>query len=239
METIRHRTLKRLAVQFLRERGCLVAAQEVRCPLTRYLVDAAGYIDRGPPDRAATPARVPPQTVLVECKQERGDFLRDSARTDALLARRGELERLRGLIEERRIKVHEPHLRRGGVSLFAELEEWDFARSRLRGYRQVQRELRRLDRLIYGQTKFFMIAHYRLADELYLAAPRGMIDRRELPAGWGLLEVPMRRRAHPAAIRMTVEATPLAARPEHRQRLLRNIAVAACRDLMRLDGALG
>ncbi len=236
VETIMHSLLQTLAVEFLRSLGSPAAATEVRCPIARYRVDVAGYLDRWPdvPAVGAGPGadrrRPSPRTVIIECKCSRGDFLRDRGETDRLLAHRDALDRMRRGIEERRIKAHEPHLRRSGSSLFPELEQWDFAASRLRGYRQVVRDLRRIDRALYGQTKFFMVARYALADRLYLAAPRGMIRPRELPRGWGLLEC-----APPArALGTAVEAPELPARPEHRARLLRNIAASACRHLARL-----
>jgi len=240
METATHLQLKRLAVGFLRTLGCRAVATEVGCPIARYRVDVAGYLDREHegPDRwrspmsntshTSRPDPVDPRTVMVECKQSRGDFLRDARERDQLLAERAELDRLRRGIEERRVKVHEPHLRRSGSALFPELEIWDFDASRLRGYRRVVRRIRRLERRLYGETKFFMIARYRLADRLYLAAPRGLIGRGELPAGWGLLE--QRRDGEP--LQETVEAPSMSTRPVHRLRLLRNIAVAASRTIL-------
>ena len=234
LETTTHLQLKHLAVGFLRDLGCRAVATEVGCPIARYRVDAAGYLDREhvDPDQWRSPATRPdpvdPRTVLVECKQSRGDFLRDSRERDQLLAERVELDRLRRGIEERRVKVHEPHLRRSGSALFPELEVWDFAASRLRGYRRVVRRIRRLERRLYGETKFFMIAGYRLADRLYLAAPQGLIRRGELPAGWGLLE--QGRDGGP--LHEAVEAPSMSTRPAHRLRLLRNIAVAASRTIL-------
>jgi hypothetical protein len=232
METTTHLQLKHLAVGYLRSLGCPAVATEVGCPIARYRVDVAGYLDRehvgtyqGPTSR---PGPVDPRTVMVECKQSRGDFLRDCRKRDQLLAERAELERLRRGIEERRVKLHEPHLRRSGSALFPELETWDFDASRLRGYRRVVRRIRRLERRLYGETKFFMIARYRLADRLFLAAPRGLIGRGELPAGWGLLE--LHRDGEP--LRETVEAPSMSTRPVHRHRLLRNIAVAASRTVL-------
>ena len=234
MESSSHLELKYLAVGFLRDLGCRAVATEVGCPIARYRVDAAGYLDRehDDPDRWRSPRSRPdpvdPRTVMVECKQSRGDFLRDSRERDRLLAERAELDRLRRGIEERRVKVHEPHLRQSGSALFPELEVWDFQASRLRGYRLVVRRIRRLERRLYGETKFFMIARYRLADRLYLAAPQGLIRRSELPAGWGLLE--QCRDGEP--LRVSVEAPSMSTRPVHRLRLLRNIAVAASRTVL-------
>jgi hypothetical protein len=255
METAAHQRLKQLAVAFLREHGCPAVAIEVRCPIRRYRVDVAGYADTIGLERPflgegspMTPngqtsghgrrrrARRPPRTVLIECKQSRADFLRDRRDTNRLLNLRADLDRFRRSLEENRIKVEEPHLRRAGSALFAELEEWDFAASRLPAYREVLRRLRRLDRMLHGETKFCMAARYALADRLYIAAPRGLVRRRELPPGWGLLECPgsALKDEDPNAdlfgrsrLEVTVRSPILTPREEYRQRLLRNIAVAA------------
>ncbi len=248
METRAHCTLKMLAIEFLRSLGCQAVATEVSCPIARYRLDVAGYLDTVPvaePRRAGPRRRrCKPQTVLIECKQSRVDFLRDRRDTDRLLRLREELHRIRRHIEERRIKVNEPHLRCSGSSLFPELEVWDFSASRSRGYRRVLGKIRRLERQLYGETKFFTIARYRLADQLYVAAPWGMIRRRELPCGWGLLEYPRRRLTLPhvaggrsrGALRVAVEAPPQATRTALQLRLLRNIAVAASRTIGATDG---
>lgn len=251
METKAHQTLKRIAGEFLRLRGCRILAREVQCPLSRYRVDIAGYLDvRVAGDSGSGQAavrRCEPRTIMIECKQSRGDFLRDAERIAPLLELREQYQRMGASIEEHRIKRCEPQLRRAGTSLFAELDEWDFAASRLAGYRRVLRRLRRLDEKIHGNTKFFLMARYRLADELYLAAPAGVVKPRELPAGWGLLEcAPQQLRgddvgecgadwADVPGLRIAVVAPAHAPRPAHRQRLLRNIAVAACRSWATAD----
>ena len=222
-----HLALKTQALGFLRRLGCRALATEVRCPIARFRVDAAGYRDRPPEHRC----RVEPQTVVVECKQSRGDFLRDDRDADRLLEARRELDDLRRRIEESRIKIHEPHLRRSGSSLFPELEVWDFSHSRLRGYRRLLTRIRDLDRQLYGETKFFTIARYRLADRLYVMAPRGMIRPHEVPRGWGLVESP--------DLRVAVEAPRHMTRSEHRVRFLRNIAVSASRAAHRAGAAAG
>ncbi|MHC4272398.1 MAG: hypothetical protein ACYS1E_05215 [Planctomycetota bacterium] len=228
METNAHLQLKRLAIRFLRGLGGQAVATEVRCPIARYRVDVAGYLDRSPAEPPnGRRRRGEPATVLIECKQSRPDFLRDHREADRLLARRDELERLRRHIEEARIKTHEPHLRQTGTSLFPELEEWNFGASRLRGYRRLLRTMEAVDQQLHGETKFFVIARYRLADRLYVAAPRGMIRPRDLPRGWGLLE--SSKRGGDGELNVAVEAPPQSAQPRHRVRLLRNIAVAASR----------
>lgn len=277
METAAHFQLKRFAIGFLRHHGCQALATEVACPLSRWRVDVAGYLDTRPEDvvrgfaplslreragvrapriEGASPAdsdfvdssclsakpqavalvRCEPRTILIECKQSRGDFLRDRTELERLLAERERLHAARVHLEENRIKACEPHLRQSGSALFQELETWDFASSKLNAYRKVLRELRQIEKHLYGQTKFCMIARYRLADRLYLAAPTGMLKPRELPAGWGLLECPRKWLQSPPslfdlvgepALRVAVIAPEQRSPRKFQLRLLRNIAVAA------------
>jgi hypothetical protein len=242
METKAHQTLKRMAGEFLRQRGCRIVAGEVQCPISRYRIDVAGYLDTElesvASDGSPLLRRCEPRTIMIECKQSREDFLRDAEQIAPLLDLREQYQRICASIQENRIKRLEPQLRRAGTSLFAELDEWDFNASRLTGYRRVLRRLRRIDEKLHGETKFFLMARYRLADELYLAAPHGVIKPRELPQGWGLLEcadAPLRCGGEGPLVNgelsphVAISAPIHCPKPVHRQRMLRNIAVAACR----------
>ena len=239
METLAHLRLKEFAVAFLRERGCLAVASEVRCPISRYRVDVAGYCDsaRTTNDNGRSMRkRCEPYTIIIECKQSRADFLRDNERKDDLIAHREGLHCIRRSIEETRVKKEEPNLRKSDSSLFAELEEWDFSKSKLPSYRKILAQLRLLDKKIYGHTKFYLLNQYKLADYLFIASPRGMIRRCEVPPGWGLLECPRNwlrdedgggQDYREIALLETIEAPTLNSRADHRTRLLRNIAVSA------------
>jgi hypothetical protein len=237
MESAAHSTIKRLALAHLRREGYAVSACEVRSPIARWIADVAGWrdsvISHGVEGSRRRVRLEHAQTIIIECKQSRGDFLRDSRRLDALLALRERLQGIRESIERHRIRALEPQLRVAGASLFAELDEWNYAASRLPSYRRVVQRIERIDERVYGQTKFFRLARYALADQLWLAAPRGLIARREVPHGWGLLEAvndgDSRSCARaPESLVMTIDAPRLVSRDTHRQRLLRNIALAAC-----------
>jgi hypothetical protein len=244
-ETQAHRQLKRFAAAFLLRHGCLAVALEVRCSIPRYRADVAGYLDSrfvtdGSQNRPRR-KRCEPRAIIIECKQSREDFLRDRADLKRLLDLRDHLQRLRAAMEEKQVKVYEPHLRQSGTALFAQLETWDFTASKLAGYRTILRRLKLVDERLYGETKFCLLARYRLADRMYVAAPRGIIQPRELPAGWGLLECPRRLLEKPPglfdmvgepALEVTVKSPDHECRPRHRLRLLRNIAVAATRAAM-------
>ena len=248
METREHLGLKDLATAWLISMGCRAVAHEVPCPVARFRVDAAGWADRDwragadpsshesifAAERAGDAVRAP-RTVVVECKASRADFLRDDLRVDDLLAERERLLSRKAEIERELIPVHEPHLRTADPALFEEGASWDFARSRLLPYRRVLRQLAKVEDRMHGQTKFNLIARWRLADELWLLAAAGTVRAREVPAGWGLAEcsaaVLRRGIGHSLSmgalpLRVVVPAPRHASPAPRRERLLRNIAIA-------------
>ena len=72
-------------------------------------------------------------------------------------------------------------------SLFPELDDWDLHPVAYRPI-TVYAIGCSVDEKLHGHTKFHFIARYRLADRLYLACPKGLIQRGKVPGGWGLLE---------------------------------------------------
>lgn len=223
METREHLGLKELAAAWLLSMGCRAVAHEVHCPVARFRVDAAGWMPDGP------------ATVVVECKASRADFMRDDLRVDDLLAERERLLGRKAEIERELIPVHEPHLRRDGAALFDDDDGWDFAHSRLLPYRRVLRQLAKVEERMHGQTKFNLIARWRLADRLWVLAVAGTVRPREVPHGWGLAECApalLRRGIGHALAMGTLPVRVVVPAPEHRSpdarkdRLLRNIAMA-------------
>lgn len=249
METAAHFALKTFAMAMLHQRGCRAIATEVRCPIARYRIDVAAWQDIRMPGVSSGeryPRRSEPRTLFVECKQSRADYLRDRRALEKLLAQRELLLRTKHELEERELKQREPNLRTTGESLFASMERWDFSNARSPRYRELLAEIARIERQLTGSTKFWYLAHHRLADRMFLAAPAGMIKRDELPIGWGLLECPatLLENAPRRFTRwpklppcVTVEAPELGATEAHRLRTLRNIAVAATFAAARLSGS--
>lgn len=266
METFEHLELKRLAIAWLVRLGCRAVATEVKCPISRYRVDVAGWLDhaegelldaggleaerpgiaaslfnngRRPPSSKG-PRR--PRTIVVECKQSRSDFVRDDRDADRIKNRLESLRRTRERFERRLIPEAEPHLRESGGSLFPELERWDFEGSRTSSYRRTLRLIERLERRLHGETKFHTMPRYRLADHLYLFTPANMLAPTEVPTGWGLVECGRRRLRRGAGelgelddlpLRERVACPSLDSPASRKQRLLRNIAVAASRSVIR------
>lgn len=298
-ETLAHLQLKRLAAATLLRWGCQAAATEVLCPISRYRVDAAGWLDAEPhsashnhlaswarpieqhlfsgypagprrddepqsPDSAqatgtssngkqpagdrrathspTTPrARCEPRTVIIECKQSRADFLRDQGNLESLLKLREDLEARRHRFEGR-VRELEPHLQSTHGVLFAELGDWNLSASTNPTYRRILRDLEKLDERLHGGTKFHRLTRYRLADRLYLLAPAGVVGRREVPPGWGLIECPKKWKSFRKAslvdlseveIHIAAEAPRHASPARRKERLLRNIAVALTRATVR------
>ena len=190
MESFAHLELKRLAVAWLKRLGCQAIATEVRCPISKYRVDVAGWLDHAdgdlldagglsgerpgidatlfsPNDRSPRrrgPAR--PRTIVVECKQSRTDFTRDDRNADRLKSRLESLKRTRRRFEEDLIPRSEPHLRESGSSLFRELERWDFEGSRTTAYRRTLKTIERLERHIEDRLLVAMQRYAELEERL-------------------------------------------------------------------------
>ena len=262
MESFAHLELKRLAIAWLARLGCRAVATEVRCPISKYRIDAAGWLDHAEGElldagglarersgvdatlftsapkavRRRGPAR--PRTIAVECKQSRADFIRDDRDADRLKTKLASLRRTREKFERELIPRSEPHLRESGSSLFRDLETWDFEGSRTSSYQRVLRSIERIERRLHGETKFHTMPHYRLADHFFLFTPVGLLKPHEVPTGWGLVECGRGTLRKGAGSLGELDALPLRERiacpslesPEpRRQRMLRNIAVAASR----------
>lgn len=212
MESFAHLELKRLAIAWMARIGCRAVATEVRCPISKYRIDAAGWLDHAEGDlldagglarerggvdatlfTAATrsrPRRGParPRTIAIECKQSRADFIRDDRDADRLKTRLASLRRTREKFERDLIPRSEPHLRESGSSLFRDLETWDYEGSRTSSYRRLLKTIERIEKRLHGETKFHTMPRYRLADHLYLFTPVGLLKPHEIPSGWGLVE---------------------------------------------------
>ena len=193
------------------------------------LLRRAGAVDLfGQPDRDPGPASVRRlmlgvRTVLVECKVSRADFRSDRADLQAAGERHERLLRRRDRIREQLLPRWEPHLRRDGETLFEQTDGWDAARSKLASVRQADRDERVAREALESQVKFDKLAHWRLADRLYLCTPGGLLKEHEVPARWGWLEVTR------GALRLRRPAAPLRSPEPRRWRTVRNIERASGR----------
>jgi len=217
METEAHLQLKRLAGAYLMREGFSAVATEVAGPIMRIRVDVAGYIDRVPhgpgvnhltyttesqpglPYEPKGPrTRCDPRIVIIECKQERADLMRDVDDLAKLLDLRERLAARRAALEESIIERGDPGLRivqgglfDGGVGGPGRAAA-DFSRVHSHEYRRLMARIGKVEERIHGQTKFFKLARYAAADRMYVLTFRALATPRELPAGWGLLECDVR-----------------------------------------------
>lgn len=193
------------------------------------LLQRAGAVDLfGNPDPSPQPAAIrrcmsPVRTVLIECKASRADFLSDRTDLAEATANHARMQRRRDRIHEQLLPRWEPHLRRDGETLFRETDGWDAARSKLASVRQVDRDERLAREALASQVKFDKLAHWRLADHLYLCTQGGLLKAHEVPARWGWLEVTR------GALRLRRPAPPLGSPEPRRWRTVRNIHRAEAR----------
>jgi len=199
----------------------------------------------------ASRERCEPRTIVIECKQSRGDFLRETLDVARLLGLRDALTARRDQLEAHIREGNPDAIGRNGSRsfLFAHMEEIDEKAVRHATYRRVLREIAKVEQQLYGETKFSRMSAYRLADRMYIMAPRGMIGPREVPTGWGLIECAARWKSYARAsiaelteiagdaASVLVEGREHSARPERRSRMLRQIALAATRAMAQDGGA--
>ncbi len=178
-ESKAHRRLKDRAFLWAYDRGFRCCAMEVRAPRSSYRVDVAGFRS----DRKQNESTV----AVFECKQSREDLFRDNRRQSELQSRLLALQDRREKLESL-LAVHHPSLRTSD-SLFPEWATFDFTTIDHRGYKETIQKIGRIQRQLLENTKFDLITRYGLGNLHYLATTPGLLDDREVPLGWGLLEV--------------------------------------------------
>jgi hypothetical protein len=123
--------------------------------------------------------------VVFECKQGRGDLVRDNKRRALLSERIKTLENRKQKLESL-LHVHLPHLA-NGESLFPEFDSYRLREHNHAGYKKLLREMRIAKRSVFDGTKFDRLFGYRVANLHYLVAEENLIEFHEIPMGWGLL----------------------------------------------------
>jgi hypothetical protein len=177
-ESATHRRLKEQAFFWAYDRGFRCCAMEVRAPRSSFRVDVAGFrSDRNEQE---------PIVAVFECKQSREDVFRDNRRQSELKSNLLALQDRRQKLENL-LAVHHPSLRTSD-SLFPEWATFDFTAIDHRAYNQTIQKIVRIQRQLLENTKFDLITRYGLGNLHYLTTTPGLLDNREVPIGWGLLE---------------------------------------------------
>jgi hypothetical protein len=187
-ETPRHLSLKALAAQWAVGQGLLFVAPEVSFPHRRFRVDVAACAPtRKVPSRKPVShlSAVLKAAVIFECKQGRGDLIRDNKRRTLLGERLKTLEARRKRLEAL-LHVHLPHLA-NGETLFPEFDSYRLRDHNHTGYKKLVREIRIAKRGVLDGTKFDRLLSYKVANLHYLVAEEKLIETHEVPTGWGLL----------------------------------------------------
>ena len=175
-ETEAHSRLKRLALLWAQRQGYAACALEVTLPRCRYRADLAAYRANG---------KWPSVTAVFECKQALVDLRRDNGCASTAMRRLEKVHQRREILEKN-LRIHYPALRMQD-SLFAEFDSHNFEAIDHRGYKQVLRQTRALQNLLYDCTKFETLIRYRCANLFFLVLPAELFREPEIPIGWGAL----------------------------------------------------
>jgi hypothetical protein len=233
-ESPTHLALKRGALHWAQNQGFDVVAEEVRIPRSSYRADVVA---------CDTTLKGGPQvlrTAVFECKQSRSDLLKDSRAVKQTLDRIGELtERKQEL--DRLLGTHYPSLRTGDELFHEFVVPVDPAALGHVGYTQTVRELEKLQRRLYGKTKFDKLYQWRSADLHYLVVLDGLLQPHECPHGWGLLswDGASYDAERPDAPLLTQHSLPelCNATPAHRLEMLIGVAKTATRSANRAQSS--
>jgi hypothetical protein len=187
-ESERHKTLKTLALEWALAQGMALAAAEVSFPHRRFRVDAAACCPV-----LKVPSRQPVASLnsvlkaaaVFECKQARGDLIRDNKRRELMTNRLRTLQSRREKLEAL-LQLHLPHLAHG-ETLFPEFDSYRLREHRHDGYRRLVRHIDTAKRSVLHGTKFDRLLSYRMANLHYLVVEESLLQSYEAPAGWGLL----------------------------------------------------
>lgn len=227
-ESPEHRCLKELAARWAIAEGYRAVGTEVRLPNCAFRADVAGCRVVRPGPREMVIER----TAAFECKQSRADFLGDAfgeaGAADRLAELRSRREKLAQLVGG-----HYPDLRQRD-SLFPEYDRVDPALIRHQGYRKLAREIARLERGLFGGTKFDRMIRYRCVDFCYLVVRKGIVDPGEIPAGWGMLECELD--AEPRQLEVAEKPAWNEVPDHHRLDLLHRLAVKGASAFREDDG---
>ena len=216
--------LKRAVLRWLfRTEPPTAAGEAVVTRISRIRADVAAFWSRPVRNRSDEgPSRIltPVRTAIFQCYANREEFWPEAGRSEQILP---QLQHLRSQAAEleSRIRREEPELREDGT-LFEELAQWRYDKSRNREYRQLRRQIDKAEHALYSGTKFERVRSADLADELYLAVPAGLISADELADGWGLLWV-----ADDLSVSVAAEPAPRECLPANRLHLVQNIASVA------------
>jgi hypothetical protein len=187
-ETVRHSSLKSLALAWAQENGMFLTAPEVSFPHRKFRVDVAACC----PVRKV-PSRTPHKSItsvlkaaaVFECKQVRSDLIKDNKRRELTAMRLKALDDRRIKLEAQ-LQVHLPHLA-NGESLFPEFDSYRLGDYRHDGYKKLVKQIAVAKSGIINGTKFDRLISYRLANLHYLVIEEKLLAAHEVPTGWGLL----------------------------------------------------
>ncbi len=218
--------IRRAALAWMAKQKPTALAAKVPTRLKRFCASVAAFwSEPGRRKRLLKPQR----TAIVEIRADREACFAESAKNAELLpalrdakARKTELEA--------EIRLNEPNLKDGDY-LFDEIENWNYAASKNKDYRQALKRIEELERAIHNGSRFEKIRRAKVSNELYLAVPEGAVHPDELAEGWGLIYVSPELDA-----KLIKKAEAWDCPEDNMMHLAQNIGASALRDVLFSNG---
>ena len=171
----------------------------------------------------------PSRTMVIECRATRDECLAEVIENKHLLPELHKLKKRRYELQQFIIKT-EPELKEKDF-LFNEFQSWDFNNSKNKEYHKCCRMIDKVERAVYNGSRFEKIRSAYVADQLYLAVPKGTLEPFEVADGWGLIYI-----NDDKSVEVAKKAENWNCPEENRLHLIQNIAGANTRDTLFSNG---
>lgn len=130
---------------------------------------------------------MPSRSLVVVCALTRSECYAASVNPDALINEMRYIKKRLVSLEEI-IRQEEPLLR-DTHSLFEEYADWDYEHSQNMEYQTCRARAKEISEKLYRGTRMERIQRNKIANELYVAIPEGILFPDEVMPEWGIITV--------------------------------------------------
>jgi hypothetical protein len=198
---------------------------DVPTRFSKFMADAAAFWSSPSKKKIYLPKKI----MIVEIRRDREECWPDCAKHQSLLGNLLLQKELKRKIEIE-IRKEEPELK-DNDTLFNEYENWQYKKSKNEKYHKCLKKIEDIEHSIYKGSFFERIRAAHVADNLYIAVPKGVIHADELADGWGLLYI-----EKDLTVSVEKEADNWDCENENRLHLIQNIAASSLKSSLYTQG---
>ena len=226
LKSLKPADIRRAALAWMAKQKPSALAAKVPTRLKRFCASVAAFwSEPGRRKRLLKPQR----TAIIEIRGDRESCFAESAKNADLLPAIRDAK-AKKIELEAQIRINEPHLKDSDF-LFDDIETWNYADTSNKEYHQVVKRIEELERALHKGSRFELIRRAKVANELYLAVPEGVLLPDELAEGWGLIYVTPELDA-----KLVKQAESWDCPEENMMHLAQNIGASALRDVLFSNG---